>query len=114
MEMTKNGLVVALPDLCMFGALIFLSVAFIAFATIAILTAGSNPTAHRGRNHLDIHTFGKVWFMPRKYEASSHIHKESTVGPTLVDPCPAGAPALARHRPMGHRRGSDPRARGPH
>ena len=36
----------------------------------------------------------------------------STVGPTLVDPCPAAAPGLARLRLMGHRRAGGPRAFG--
>ena len=35
------------------------------------------------------------------------------MGPTLTDPCLASAPALARRRLMGHRRGTRPRAWGP-
>ena len=40
---------------------------------------------------------------------------ESTVGPTLVDPRPAGAPAVARlgERGRGHQQGRGPRAWGP-
>ena len=53
------------------------------------------------------------WIQVMESTGLHHLVHMSPLGPTLVDPCPTGAPALARLWLIGHRRGKGPRAWGP-